>query len=387
MYPDLSYFISDIFGTAPDNAFAMFKTFGVFLALAFLASAYVLYKEIKRKENEGIFFPQTVISLYDKSSVIKESIFNALLFFFVSFKIPYVFNNFDAFKADPASMVFSSKGSFVIGVLGGLIAFAFNYYKGINSKRLNVEHKIKVFPSQKVSDFTVVTAISGIFGARLFSIFENMDAFLADPIGQFFSGSGLTVYGGLICGFLGGYWYAKRLGMSPLHIMDAAAPAMAMGQIVGRLGCQFSGDGDWGIVNDAPKPSWFVFPDWAWSYDYGRNVLNRGVKMEDCIGNYCNHLVPGVYPTPIYEVLLMALTFAILWFCRKRIKVAGVIFFMYMFFGGIGRFFVEDFRRNETYELLGMDWSFSKYIALAIIATGLAGMTWLWMKRDKSMQA
>jgi len=57
MYPDLSYFFSDLFGTAPDNGFAMFKTFGVFLALAFLASAYVLYLEIKRKEREEIFLP------------------------------------------------------------------------------------------------------------------------------------------------------------------------------------------------------------------------------------------------------------------------------------------------------------------------------------------
>ena len=75
-----------------------------------------------------------------------------------------------------------------------------------------------------------------------------------------------------------------------------------MGYGVGRMGCQFSGDGDWGIVNEAPKPSWFIFPDWAWAYEYPHNVLNEGVRMVNCVGNHCMKLSPPVYPTPIYEI-------------------------------------------------------------------------------------
>jgi len=380
MYPDLSYFFHDLFGTQADNAFAVFKTFGVFLAFAFLASGVVLYKELRRKEREGIFHPQNIISIYSKEGVIKESLFNGLLIGFVCFKIPHIMDSFDLFKSNPASVVFNLKGNVLTGLLGGIALAAFNYYRGLRSPHLNVRKELRVFPSSKIFDITTVTAIFGIFGARLFSIFENISAFLEDPIGQFFSGSGLTVYGGLIVGFLGGYWYVKKLGMHPRHAMDACAPAMVMGQLVGRLGCQFSGDGDWGIVNETPKPSWFTLPDWAWVYDYPRNVLQRGKKMTDCVGEYCNHLVPGVFPTPIYEVTGYAITFAILWFLRTRIKTSGVLFFIFMILSGIVRFFVEDLRVNETYEIMGLNWSFSKYIAVGIIVVGLIGVTWLLQK-------
>jgi len=386
MYPDLSYLFHDLFGTQTENWLSVFKTFGVFLAFAFLASAFVLYRELKRKEKEGIFHPQNFIQIYTKDAVVKESLFNGFLIGFLCFKLPFIIDNWDLFKSNPASIVFNLKGNILTGLLGGIALAAFNYYKGMQSPSLNERKEIKVYPSSKISDITVVTAISGIFGARLFSIFENMDAFLKDPIGQLLSGSGLTVYGGLIVGFIGGYWYVRKLGMHGRHAMDACAPAMVMGQLVGRMGCQFSGDGDWGIVNTAPKPSWFALPDWAWVYDYPRNVLQRGEKMTDCIGEYCNHLVPGVYPTPIYEVTGYAITFAILWFLRKRIKTAGVLFFIFMVLSGIVRFFVEDLRVNDTYELLGFNWSFSKYIAVGIIVVGLAGITWLLQKSKPTLE-
>ena len=380
MYPDLSYFFHDLFGTQTDNWLAIFKTFGVFLAFAFLASAFVLYKELRRKEKEGIFNPQKFISIYTKDAIIKESLFNGLLIGFACFKLPFIWDNWELFKSNPASIVFNLKGNVFTGLLGGIALAAFNYYKGMQSPLLNERKEIKVYPSSKISDITVVTAISGVLGARLFSILENLDAFLKDPIGQLLSGSGLTVYGGLIVGFIAGYWYVRKLGMDGKHAMDACAPAIVMGQLVGRMGCQFSGDGDWGIVNTAPKPSWFALPDWVWVYDYPRNVLQRGEKMADCVGDYCNHLVPGVFPTPIYEVTGYAITFSILWFLRKRIKTSGVLFFIFMILSGIVRFFVEDLRVNETYELLGMFWSFSKYIAVGIIVVGLAGVTWLLQK-------
>ncbi|MBK8832882.1 MAG: prolipoprotein diacylglyceryl transferase [Saprospiraceae bacterium] len=118
-------------------------------------------------------------------------------------------------------------------------------------------------PHHRIGDITILAAISGIIGARLFSIIEseeNIKAFIKDPLDQLLSGSGLAIYGGLILAFITVYWYIYRKGMKPIHVMDAVAPALIMGYGVGRLGCQFSGDGDWGIVNTAPAPGWWFLP-------------------------------------------------------------------------------------------------------------------------------
>ena len=380
MYPDLSYIMHDIFGSEPDNVFAIFKTFGLFLALAFLGSAYVLYLEFKRKETEGLFLPRETTQTLDQSNAIKGSIINALIGFFIFFKAPFVYENFSDFKVDPASMVFSGKGSILPGLIGLVLFGAYSYYSSIKHEHFGKILKFKTYPSERIADITMVAAISGIFGARLFSIFENMDGFWQDPIGTLFSGSGLTVYGGLIVGTIVVYWYVKSIGLKPIHVMDAAAPAIIIGQLIGRMGCQFSGDGDWGIVNAADKPSWFVFPDWAWSYSYPRNVLNRGEAIPDCIGNYCNQMVPGVYPTPIYEVLAYALIFGLLWYLRKRTNIPGILFFMFLIPSGLARFFVENIRVNDRYDVLGFQWSLSQAIAVGFVLIGIAGTVYLWNK-------
>jgi hypothetical protein len=61
MYPDLSYFLHDVFGTAPDNWTSVVKTFGFFLALSFLTAAYLLFLELKRKKAEGL--PHTLAKM------------------------------------------------------------------------------------------------------------------------------------------------------------------------------------------------------------------------------------------------------------------------------------------------------------------------------------
>ena len=53
MYPDLSYFFHDLFGTAPDNWLGIFKTFGLMVALAVLAAATLLRKELYRRAQVG----------------------------------------------------------------------------------------------------------------------------------------------------------------------------------------------------------------------------------------------------------------------------------------------------------------------------------------------
>lgn len=375
MYPDLSYLLHDVFGTPVDNAFSIVKTFGLMLGITFLVCAWVLYLELKRKEEEGLIKPQTRTTTIGTGPKWSEALINGLVGFIFGLKLPYIVLNFSEFKADAAAVIFSGKGNVGIGLLGLLVFSGYVIWMGMKNK-LDKPKNIKevIHPYQRTGDIIIMGAISGILGSRLFSILENLDSFWQDPMDQLFSGSGLTVYGGFILGFIAVFYQVKRYGIKPIHMMDAAAPVMMVGYTVGRLGCQLSGDGDWGTVNEAAKPSWFIFPDWAWAYDYPRNVLNEGVRIINCAGEYCSRLSPPVYPTPIYEIVLGAIIIAILWFLRKRIKVPTKLFFIFCILMAIERFFIEYIRVNPRYNYLGFEWSQAQYISVGVFLLGIVAL-------------
>jgi len=385
MYPDLSYFFHDLFGTNVDNAFSIFKTFGLFLALTFIVSAWLLAKELNRKEEEGIIGKLKNIAAQTPSTAanswIKDAAINGLLLGFLAYKIPYISQNFAEFKVNPAGVLFSVGGNILIGLLVTGIVVYMVYLT--HRKSGEAAPLVKEWPHQKVGDIIIIAAVTGIIGARIFSVLENWESFIADPLGQLLSGSGLTIYGGIIMAGLTLVWYSRRIGLHTPHLADAAAPCLALGYGIGRMGCQFSGDGDWGIPNVAPKPDWFFLPDWVWSYNYPRNVLREGVPIEDCIGHYCNRLAEAVYPTPIYEITIAVITFSLLWYLRKRLPKAGMLFFIYLFLTGLARFFVEGIRVNERYDLLGLGWSLSQWIAVLFMLGGVAGYFWT---RSSGMQ-
>lgn len=387
MYPDLSYILHDIFGTNPDNAFSVVKTFGLFLVISILTAAYFFALELKRKGDEGIFeaVPMKIIQGEPASPL---SLFlNGLLGFFLGFKVLYIVQNFPEFQQDPAGVLLSAKGvaNTMSWVAGIALAAVFAYIKYAEKKKAQlpkpIEKIVPVKPYERLGDITVVSVVSGIIGAKLFAMIEDLDMVFDGKISfgtwlsQFLSGSGMAIYGGLIMGFLGGYLYLKYLKIRPLPVLDAVAPALMISYGTGRLGCHFSGDGDWGIANLADKPSWI--PQFLWSYDYPHNVINEdaGSFVEGCADKgwlYCNVLSEPVYPTPIYEFIMALAIFGLLWALRKRIKTIGMIFFIYVFLNGVERFFIEKIRVNDKY-----DWFFNltqaEMIALGLMLIGLIG--------------
>ena len=382
MYPDLSYFFHDLFGTSPDNWLSVFKTFGVFLILAFIASAYFLRLELYRKETEGLLQGFTEKIRTGFPATWQEIAQNAFFGFIIGFKLPYILQHFDEFKPDPASIILSAKGTWLWGLVAAAFFGFLKYWD--HRKRQLPKPQIReelIMPHQRTGDITILAAISGLVGARLFSIIEseeNIKAFINSPLEQLLSGSGLAIYGGLILAFISVYMYVKRKGMKPIHMMDAVAPALIMGYAVGRMGCQLSGDGDWGIVNTSPKPSWWFLPDWLWSFDYPHNVLNDGIQIDGCVWQYCKHLAEGVYPTPIYETFFSLIIFGILWMLRKRIKIPGILFFIYVFLNGVERFFIEKIRTNPDITIAGMHATQAEYIAFLLIILGIVGIVWLY---------
>ena len=256
-------------------------------------------------------------------------------------------------------------------------------YKLIKDENGNTRES---YPHERVGDMTMIAAISGMLGAKIFAIFESakdVKDFLNDPFHVFFSPGGLAIYGGLIFGFIAVFWFVTRtLKMNALHAMDAFAPSMILGYGVGRIGCQLSGDGDWGIISSA-KPSWWFLPDWLWSFDYPRNVVHEGVPIEGLKAEYFQHLVPGVYPTPIYEMVMAFAIGGFLWSIRKRIQIPGLLFMIYMILNGIERYFIEKIRVNSKFQVFGLSFTQAEFIAVVVFLVGIIGAFILLYRHKK----
>ncbi len=375
MYPNLSYLLHDLIGTARDNGFSVVQMFGLMMGCGFFALGFILYRELKRKESLGIIQASEKMEWVGKGYNISEILSNGFFGFLVGFKLPEILMNFSDFKDDASGFVFSGRGNVGLGLLGLVVFAGYYFWKGHQTK-LDQPKQVKrvIHPHDRVGDIIVLAAIFGLLGARLFSIMENMGSFLRDPLGQLFSGSGLTIYGGFILATAAITYYVKRNGIPAIHVADAIAPALILGYGIGRMGCQISGDGDWGIVNELAKPGWFFLPDWMWAYDYPHNVLNEGVAIEGCTDKYCSKLSPKVFPTPIYEIISSGIIFLILWFNRQRINKAGVMMSLYLTLMSVARFAVEHIRVNPRYDFLGTELSQAQLISMALFFIGIFGL-------------
>lgn len=385
MYPDLSYVFHALLGTEPDNWLSLFKTFGLLLVTAILTAAFFLQRELKRKAEEGVFNGQKVQLNPSRPATWGEILTNAFFGFLLGFKLPHVIQNMDAMKRDAADVLLTGEGNWLIGILTALAFGAYQYWKGQQREKSKSKiREVELFPHDRIGDITILAAIFGVVGAKVFALIEDLPTFFADPIGTFFSGSGLAIYGGLIGGFLGVSWYLRSKKIPIIPVLDAVAPALILAYGIGRLGCHFSGDGDWGIVNELAQPSWWFLPDWLWAYDYPHNVINEGVPIEGCSFRYCKHLVPSVYPTALYETIMATGIFGILWGLRKRITIPGMLFFIYLIFNGIERFTIEKIRVNDKYQVLGTQLTQAEMIAVVLFLIGVIGCLVLWRKSKKA---
>lgn len=397
MYPNLSYLFHDLFGTDPDNWTSIFQTFGLFMALAFLSAALNLHAELKRKEGMGLFSASTAKVTVGEPAKPLDLLWNAIVGFFVGFKALYIFQNFEEFKADAPGVILSGKGEMLGGIILAIVFAGMKYWEKNNEKLDKPKEKtIKIWPSDRTGDITVVAAISGLLGAKIFALIETPKQFMADPIGEIFSGAGLAIYGGLIGGAIGviGYLMLKKIPVAPFA--DAVAPGLMLSYGVGRIGCQLSGDGDWGIPVKGPNrymaeeydwstpPGWMSWlPDWFWSYDYPHNVNMDGVKIEGYPWQYNTHLEVPVFPTPLWEITAALILFGVLWALRKRITIPGVLFCVYLFFNGLERFWIEKWRVNDKYDWLPFSWTQAELIAVILMAMGVVLGLILWQRGKK----
>jgi prolipoprotein diacylglyceryl transferase len=369
MYPNLYYLVQDLLGLKL-NALKLVNSFGFFVALAFVASGYVLYKELKRKEALGEFTAIQETFIVGEPASINELFTSFFFGFLFGFKIVGAFvienalNNTQAF-------ILSLEGSWGAGILVGAIMAYLKWKEKDKVKLAKPESKtFMVWPHDRVGDVVLQAALWGFLGAKIFHNLENLDDFAKDPIGSLISFSGLTFYGGLIIATIAVIIYIRKYKIRVIHFADAMAPTMLFAYAAGRIGCHISGDGDWGIANLNPKPFTWL-PDWMWAYTYPHNVVNEGVAIPDCLGNYCNQLATPVYPTTFYEVIGTFILFGIMWMMRKRITQPGILTGIYLIFAGSERFLIEKIRVNNKIHSLPFEPTQAELISTILILAGI----------------
>lgn len=374
MYPTLFDLLKSTIGIEI-KPLAIVNTFGLLVAISFFAAYYIMSIELKRQEKEGRIKSKRITKRFEAVLNPMEFILNGLLGFIFGWKIVYMLTNFDLVRQDSQEVIFSTQGSVLWGLVVGAVFVGQKYMEYKAQKKLYpepIEKEITAHPFQIMGQLTIVAFIAGILGAKVFHILEDWSNFIQDPIDAIFSLSGLTYYGGLICGGLGVVYYANKNGIKPLHMLDAGAAAMMLAYGLGRAGCHLAGDGDWGIDNLAAKPNWI--PQFLWSSKYPNNVLKAdpGNLIEGCTGPYCNELINPVYPTPLYEIMMCLALFAILWALRKRIKVPGMLFGIYLVMNGVERFLIEKIRVNSLYKVFGIEFTQAEMISSFIVLMGIA---------------
>ncbi len=397
MYPTLYHAFYDLLGV--DWPWAkLLNSFGFFVALAFVVASFILGAELKRKAELGLFVAQKKKVTTGEGPQWIDIGVNALIGFVIGWKFVYLIANSGKLFADggvPQQHIFSSEGYWLLGVLAGAGFGAWRWYEYKKQQLPKpIVSEMDVYPHHLNGNLTFMCAIFGLLGAKLFHLIENpaeFRAFLSGPTFQDFVG-GLTIYGGLIVGAAGVMIYAWRKKINLWHLMDSSAPAMILGYGIGRIGCQVSGDGDWGIANTSPKPGWLSWmPDWLWTYDYPHNVNGEGVMMFPCEAAYqpehCTHLVPSVFPTPVYETTMAVLIFLLLWRLRKRITTPGVIMSLFLVLNGTERFLIEKIRVNNKFDFFGISMTQAELISVLFIVTGVVMFFYVRRRFGKRLDA
>ncbi len=384
MYPTISHLLEDFFGVFIPLPI---RTFGFFMALAFLFGGWITYRNLKYREGQGIFQGEIRKIPTNVKSTPFSYISNAIFGFVVGYKLLYMVSNWVDFSTNPELYVLSWEGSWIGGIAMALFMIGVQYYDDSKIKGSPKTEEQTIFPSDMLGDMIIIAAIVGILGSKVFTWIEDIDGFLKDPMGALLSFSGLTFYGGMICATLALLVYFWMRKLHPVHMVDSAAPALVLGYGVGRLGCHFSGDGDWGIVNTAAaNPPLSFLPDWLWAYQYPNNVIEAGVPIEGCVGQFCRILPEAVYPTSVYEFFMAFTIFTILMFVFRRFLIPGLVVGLYLLMNGLERFLIEFIRVNNRYDFLGMQLSQAQIIALGMMLSGVVVITLAWFFHKNKQQ-
>ncbi|MFP4548485.1 MAG: prolipoprotein diacylglyceryl transferase [Fidelibacterota bacterium] len=242
------------------------------------------------------------------------------------------------------------------------VAFLVGYYL------LSWEVKRREDDPKIASDLVFWGAIGGIIGAKLFSVFENFQDFLTDPIHTLFSGSGFVFHGGLLGGTIAVVALLYKREKSIGTYADIIGPIILLGQGIGRIGCLLAGCCHGSATNCA----------WGIQYPPGSQASYYQYH-NDMLGSSFMQSLP-VHPSPVYETLFNVIMFVLLiTLIRPHLKKKGSTFALVMIIAGIERFLLEFVRINPK-----TLWGLTNYQFSSLFFVLLGILVWIFLvNQDK----
>ncbi|MFN0158144.1 MAG: prolipoprotein diacylglyceryl transferase [Bacteroidota bacterium] len=271
----------------------------------------------------------------------------------------------------------------VLFEIGPLKVYSYGLMLGVGfllgSYILSLELKRRKLDPNMASTITILAVVFGIAGAKMLYLLEHWNQFVADPFGQAFSAGGLTWYGGFIVGMTAIMMYVRAKKVPFLRVWDCLAVGLILAYGVARLGCHFSGDGDYGFPTDLA---------WGTNYENGTYPPSRAFAIfPEITSQFPGGKVPDntpCHPTPVYEMLLGIIGFVIIWKLRTKPWPDGKLFMLYLMFSSTFRFSVEFLRLNPRL-LFGL--SEAQLISIVLFLLGMAGFFYLSAKQQQSITA
>lgn len=235
--------------------------------------------------------------------------------------------------------------------------------------------------SELYLDFALFAIISSIFGARLYYVIFAWDEFKDNPLHIFnFRTGGLAIYGGLIAGIICAVIYSRVKKINMFLFMDTCAPALLIGQAIGRWGNFFNReafgkyyDGLFSMLldirdvhSDYRRPIEMISSKYAEKPE----ALERILEIRDKTVLIDGATYIQVHPTFLYESLF---SFALVLFMilyTKHKKFDGEILLMYFIGYGFARFWIEGLRTDQLF-LWGSPIAVSQVLSAALVLIGI----------------
>jgi phosphatidylglycerol:prolipoprotein diacylglycerol transferase len=210
-------------------------------------------------------------------------------------------------------------------------------------------------PVEAAGPMVVGVTLAGLAGARLYFMLETPRALHGGIAGQILEPTGLSWLGGLIAGTIALCVFSWHYTIPLLTVFDMAGPIGALVYAVGRVGCLFAGDGDYGSPTSLP-----------WGMTFPRGIVPT---------------YETVHPTPIYEALAGIVLFIFLWRLGGRTHVQGMVGGAYLVLSGAARFMVEFIKLNPR-----LYWGLTNAQVVSLVCviagTGLLLAVWFKSHRD-----
>lgn len=237
----------------------------------------------------------------------------------------------------------------VLFEIGGLSLYSYGIMLFL-AFAIGITWAVKEAPGEGVDrdhfmEISIIAIVMAIIGSRIAYVTVYWEYFQDGPWWGVFAlrDGGLIFYGGFFAALLGALGYCRYRRISFFNVLDLAAPFIALGYAITRIGCFLNGC-CYGQLTDVP---WgVVFP-----------VLENGTR----------------HPTQLYSSFAALLIFILLRLTRPLKYFNGFRFFLFIVLYGIYRFIVEFFRVDP--DVLG-PLSLAQLVALVMIAAGVSVLVW-----------